>query len=92
MKRESTLNSEGLIKISPSTIINHYYPFDGDIPEDILIRAGAVGNCIHEAIENHLSQSENINLDEIIKNKDNELIENNSLFLTDKNKYNIHLL
>jgi hypothetical protein len=41
-------------RISPSTILNYYFPMDNTIPQDILERAGIRGNILHSAIENSL--------------------------------------
>lgn len=44
------------MKISPSKILNYYYPMP-DIPKDILERAGARGSIVHARIEEALNNN-----------------------------------
>lgn len=47
-------SNDGIFRISPSKILNYFYPMDSDIDEVILKKAGARGSIVHSFIENKL--------------------------------------
>lgn len=48
------------MKISPSKILNFYYPMEREIPEDILKKAGDRGTYLHSKIENYFDKKAKI--------------------------------
>lgn len=69
-------------KISPSKIVNYYYPMDTQIDEEVLLKAGTRGNVIHGRIEEFLLtgnempyEIKNVQGYEMLEQKDLDAIE-----------------
>ena len=79
--RKPTLNDQGLKKVSPSALMNHYFPFDSNVDESVLILAGARGNVVHECIEEFV-KSGVIPFEERVAYHEQELLKTGNAFST----------
>jgi hypothetical protein len=77
--RKPTLNDQGLKKVSPSALMNYYFPFDSDIDQNVLILAGARGNVVHECIEEFV-ESGVIPFEERVAHHEQELLKTGNAF------------
>lgn len=65
------------MKISPSKIINYYYPMP-EIDEEILKRAGLRGKIVHKFIENYFNNKKN-DKEKFLKEKNNKILNEKDL-------------
>lgn len=78
-----------IMRISPSKILNFYYPMDREIPQEILEKAGNRGTYLHSKIENFFNDESEVKTFDFDE-KDREIIEiqwNNFISQIDKTKF-----